>query len=145
MYNFIFHMHRTCLLSIHPTSAKAQVQAKAKMTYLLVLHRKNKIFEGLFQNFKITALFEIVVRTGILNHKIFVFVQVLFLCYAVPSFAVQSYFCTYVATTKPVMLLVTPKHNADIFFMYATGRNPDCASINLQKRSKSSLKWSKTG
>jgi hypothetical protein len=32
------------------------------MTFLLVLHRKNKHFEGLFQNFKMTALFEIVVR-----------------------------------------------------------------------------------
>jgi hypothetical protein len=35
------------------------------MTFLLVLHRKNKHFEGLFQNFKMIALFEIVVQTGI--------------------------------------------------------------------------------
>ncbi len=48
------------------------------------------------------------------------FFQVLFLCYAVPSFVVQSYFCTYVATTKPVMLLLTSKQDANIFFMYPT-------------------------
>ena len=42
-----------------------KLKQKAKMTFLLVLHRKNKHFEGLFQNFKMTALFEIVVQTGI--------------------------------------------------------------------------------
>ncbi len=73
--------------------------------FLPFLHEKNKIFEALLQNFKNVTLFEIVVQTGISVQKVSVFfLQVLFLCYAVPSFAVQSYFCTYVATTKPVML-----------------------------------------
>ena len=54
-----------------------------------------KKFEGQFQNFKNVALFEVVVRTGISRQKIFGFYfLVLFLCYAVPSFAVKSYFCS---------------------------------------------------
>jgi hypothetical protein len=84
-----------------------------KKTFLLIFHRKNKKFEGLLQNFKNVALFEIVVQTGISIQK----KKVLFLYYAVPSFAVWSYFCTYVATTKPVMLHGTPKQDANIFFM----------------------------
>ena len=44
-----------------------------KMTFLLILHRKNIKFEGLLQNFKNVALFEIVVQTGISIQKIFVF------------------------------------------------------------------------
>ncbi len=40
------------------------------------------------------------------------------------------------------MLHGTPKQDANIFFMYQTGRNPDCASILLQTRSKSSSKMS---
>jgi hypothetical protein len=44
-----------------------------KMTFLLILHRKNKKFEGLLQNFKNVALFEIVVQTGISIHKNFFF------------------------------------------------------------------------
>ncbi len=61
-------MHRTCLLPIHPNLTlrlRLRLRLKTKMTFLLVLHREKKNFEGLFQNFKITALFEIVVRTGI--------------------------------------------------------------------------------
>jgi hypothetical protein len=54
------------------------------MTISPVLHRKNKKFEGLLQNFKNVALFEIVVRTGISLQNIFGFYfLVLFLCYAV--------------------------------------------------------------
>jgi len=41
-----------------------------KMTFLLILHRKNIKFEGLLQNFKNVALFEIVVQTGISTQKI---------------------------------------------------------------------------
>jgi hypothetical protein len=60
--------------------------------FLPVLHSKKK-FEGLLQNFKNVALFEIVVRTGISLQKSFGFYfEVQFLCYAVPSFAVKSYF-----------------------------------------------------
>ncbi len=40
------------------------------------------------------------------------------------------------------MLLVTPKHDANIFFIYQTGRNSDCASILLRTRLKSSSKMS---
>ncbi len=40
------------------------------------------------------------------------------------------------------MLLVTPKHDANLFFMYQIGRNPDNASILLQTQSKSSSKMS---
>ena len=70
-----------------------QGTSTGKNTFLPVLHRKNKKLEGLLQNFMNVALFEIVVGTGISLHKIFGFYfQVLFLCYAVPSFAVKSYF-----------------------------------------------------
>ncbi len=45
----------------------------ATNTFLPVLHSKNKTFEGLLQNFKNVALFEIVVRTGISLQKNFGF------------------------------------------------------------------------
>ena len=43
-----------------------------------------------------------------------------------PSFAVnvKSYFCTYVGTTKPVTLPVTPKHGPSTVSMFSIGRNP---------------------
>ncbi len=96
------------------------------MTIFPVLHRKNKQFEGLLQNFKIVALFEIVVRTGISLQKNFGFYfLVLFLCYAVPSFAVKSYFSSSARTTNQVRLFETPKHGPSFAFMSVTGRNPN--------------------
>jgi hypothetical protein len=119
---------------------------KCKNTFLPVLHRKNKTFEGLLQNFKNVALFEIVVRTGISLQNIsgFYFL-VLFLCYAVPSFAVKSYFSSYARTTNQVRLLETPKHGPSFAFMSQTGRNPNWASILLRTLFASCLNWSKTG
>ena len=40
-----------------------------KLTFLPVLHRKMKKIEGLLQNLKKIALFEIIVRTGISLQK----------------------------------------------------------------------------
>ncbi len=60
-----------------------------------------------------------------------------------PSFAVKSYFCTYIGTTKPVTLPVTPKHGPSTVIMSPIGRNPYEVSILLITRSNSSSKVAK--
>jgi hypothetical protein len=94
---------------------------------------KNIKFEGLLQNFKNVALFEIIVQTGTSIQKNFVFFfQVLFLCYAVPSFAVKSYFSSYARTTNQVWLPETREHGPSFAFMSPTGHNPNWDSIILR-------------
>jgi hypothetical protein len=116
------------------------------MTFLLVLHRKNKFFEELLQKFKNTALFEIIVRTAGIS---MLYIILFFLRYYFGVTPCQVLLCSRtfavlydVGTTDPVMILVTPKHGANIYFMYLTGREPDGASIFLRTRSKSSSKRS---
>ncbi len=48
-----------------------------------------------------------------------------------PSFAVKSYFGTYIGTTKPVRLPMTPKHGPSTVFMSPIGCNPYRGSILL--------------
>ncbi len=60
-----------------------------------------------------------------------------------PRFAVKSYFCTYIGTTKPVRLPVTPKHGSGTDFMSPIGCNPYGDSILLITLSISSPKVAK--
>ncbi len=48
-----------------------------------------------------------------------------------PSFAVKSYFCTNLGTTKPVTLPVTPKHGPSTVFMSPIRRKPYEDSVLL--------------
>jgi hypothetical protein len=61
----------------------------------------------------------------------------------VPSFAVQSYFCTYVGTTKPVTLPVTRKHGPSTIFMSPIKCKPYGYSILLITPSNLSSKVAK--
>ena len=60
-----------------------------------------------------------------------------------PSFAVKSYFCIYVGTTKPVRLPVTPIHGTSTVLMSSIGCNPYGDSILLITLSISSPKVAK--
>ena len=61
----------------------------------------------------------------------------------VPSLAVKSYFCTFIGTTNPVRLPVTPKHGPSTIFMSPIGCNPYGDSILLITLSISSPKVAK--
>ena len=61
------------VLYVPGTGTGIYIYIYIKMTFLLILHRKNIKFEGLLQNFKNVALFEIIVQTGISIQKNFVF------------------------------------------------------------------------
>ncbi len=61
----------------------------------------------------------------------------------VPNFAAKSYFCTYIGTTKPVRLPVTPKHGPSTVLMSPIGCNPYKDSILLITLSISSPKVAK--
>jgi hypothetical protein len=83
-------------------------------------------------------------RTGKLFQKILRFIfYVLFFGYRVPSFAVKSYFCTYIGTAKPVRLPVAPKHGSSTIFMSPIGCNPYGDSILPTTLSISSPKVAK--
>ena len=49
----------------------------------------------------------------------------------VPNFAAKSYFCTYIGTTKPVRLPVSPIHGTSTVLMSPIGCNPYGNSILL--------------
>jgi hypothetical protein len=61
----------------------------------------------------------------------------------VPSFAVKSYFCTNLGTTKLVTLLVTPKHGPSTVFISSIRRKPYEDSILLTTPSNLASKVAK--
>ena len=61
----------------------------------------------------------------------------------VPNFAAKSYFCTYIGTTKPVRLPVTPIHGTSTVLMSPIGCNPYGDSILLVTQLISSPKVAK--
>ena len=106
------------------------------MAFLVVIHRKKKLIEGLLTFFFSRILFDIITASGKTIQKILgLFFKVLFFGYPVPSFAVKSYFASFLGTTKPVRLPVTPKHGPCTIFMSPRGRNPYGDSIRVIKLS----------
>ncbi len=100
------------------------------MFLVVVFHRRKKIFGRAIGKFFLRKLlvFIIVTTSGKIIPKIKVFFfKVLFFLLPRAKFCckvVLLHICTYIGTTKPVTLPVTPKHGASTVFISPVGCNP---------------------